>query len=166
MQAQALQPAEYEKLRDKIKDIRIAMLTTIDQAGDLHSRPMATQEMDESGSLWFFTSDESSKISELQRNNKVQISYSSESSDTYVSVSGIAELVKDRQKIDELWSDTLKTWFPNGKNDPQIALLKIELYKAEYWDRPGGKMMTLFEIIKGTLTGEPDKSMKHEKLGS
>lgn len=166
MQTQALLFAEHEKLKDKIKDIRIAMLTTIDKEGDMHSRPMATQEMDEEGILWFFTSDDSTKINELQRDNKVQLSYSSESSDTYVSVSGSAELVKDRQKIDELWSDAFKTWFPGGKNDPQIALLKIVPEKAEYWDRPGGKMMTLFEIIKGALTGQQDKSMEHEKLGS
>ena len=166
MQTQALPFSDFEKLKDKIKDIRIAMLTTIDREGDMHSRPMATQEMDEAGNLWFFTSDESSKISELQRDNKVQLSYSSESSDTYVSVSGVAELVKDRQKIDELWSDKFKAWFPNGKNDPQIALLKIVPEKAEYWDRPGGKMVTLFEMLKGALTGSPDKSMEHGKLGS
>jgi len=166
MQTQAMQPTEYETLKEKIKDIRIAMLTTVEPNGDLRSRPMATQEIDEQGILWFFTSDDSHKVDELLQNNKVQISYSNESAETYVSVSGTAELVKDKQKIDELWSDVLKTWFPGGKDDPHVALLKIQTYKAEYWDRPGGKMMTLFEMVKGALTGDTDKTARNEKLGS
>ncbi|MDJ1481216.1 pyridoxamine 5'-phosphate oxidase family protein [Cytophagaceae bacterium DM2B3-1] len=165
MYAQSMQPTEYEKLKDKIKGIKIAMLTTIDSQGDLRSRPMATQEMDENGTLWFFTSDDSHKVEELQRNNKVQISYSDEDAVTYVSVSGIAELTKDSQKINELWSDAFRAWFPGGKDDPRLALLKITPYKAEYWDSPGGKMQTLFEMIKGVFTGESDKSSQHEKLG-
>jgi PPOX class probable F420-dependent enzyme len=164
-QTSALNSFELEKLREKIEGIRIAMLTTLTSDGEIHARPMATQEM-EGDEIWFFTNDDSHKVDELQRNPKVHLSYTDEDSETYVCISGTAELVKDRQKINELWKDFLKTWFPKGKDDPHLALLRVTPHAAEYWDRPGGKMMTFLETVKGAITGQPDKTGRHEKLGN
>jgi general stress protein 26 len=161
----ALQPNELNLLKDKIKDIRFAMLTTLEGDGDFHTRPMSTHGIDEDGTLWFFTYDDSTKVHEVQRNHRVGLSYSDHGSELYVTAAGMAEVVKDRAKIDELWSDALKAWFPEGKDDPRISLLKVRLHQAEYWDRPGGKMVTLFEMAKAALTGQPDKTARNEKLG-
>lgn len=166
MQAQhTLNSLELEKLRDKIKDIRIAMLTTLEQDGEFHTRPMATHEMDEDGTMWFFTYDNSNKVAEVEEDRRVSVAFADPGSEVYVATKGTAEVVKDRAKIDELWSDVLKTWFPNGKDDPHIALLKVRIHAGEYWDRPGGKMVKLFEMAKGALTGEPDKTGRNEKFG-
>ncbi len=166
MQAQhTLNAVELEKLKDKIKDIRIAMLTTMEADGDFHTRPMATQEMDPDGTMWFFTYDNSNKVDEIKQHERVSLSFSDPGSEVYVSTTGSAEIVKDRGKIDELWSDYLKTWFPNGKDDPNIALLKVSIQAGEFWDRPGGKMVKLFEMAKGALTGDTDKSGRNEKFG-
>jgi general stress protein 26 len=165
MQA-SMQSNEIEVLKDNIKDIRFAMLSTVEEDGDIHMRPMTTHDMDEDGTLWFFTSDDSNKVREIRRNPKVGLGYEDHSSETYVTAAGTAEVVKDKAKIDELWSDLLKAWFPDGKDDPRVTLLKIKLHQAEYWDRPGGKMVTLFEMVKAKFTGEPDLSGINKKFGS
>lgn len=166
MQAQqTLKADELEKLKDKIKDIRIAMLTTLEADGDFHTRPMATQDMDADGTMWFFTYDDSNKVEEIRQHERVGLSFSDPGSELYISVTGTAQVVKDQAKINELWSDVLKTWFPNGKDDPNVSLLKVSIHAGEYWDRPGGKMMTLFEMAKGYLTGATDKSGRDEKFG-
>lgn len=166
MQAQrSLNAMELDKLRDKIKDIRIAMLTTLEQDGDFHTRPMATHAMDPDGSMWFFTYDNSHKVEEVRQDHRVSVAFSAPDDEVYVTTTGTAEVVKDQAKINELWSDFLKTWFPNGKEDPHIALLKVSIHAGEYWDRPGGKMVKLFEMAKGALTGDSDKTGRNEKFG-
>ncbi|RYC69427.1 MULTISPECIES: pyridoxamine 5'-phosphate oxidase family protein [Spirosoma] len=166
MQAQqTLNAMELDKLKDRIKDIRIAMLTTLESDGDFHTRPMATHEIDEDGSMWFFTYDNSTKVAEIQQDQRVSVAFSDPGSEVYVTTTGRADVVRDRAKIDELWSDFLKTWFPNGKEDPHIALLKVTIHGGEYWDRPGGKMVKLFEMAKGALTGDADKTGRNEKFG-
>ncbi|WP_228724139.1 pyridoxamine 5'-phosphate oxidase family protein [Spirosoma sp. KUDC1026] len=156
---------ELDKLRNKITDIRIAMLTTLELDGDFHTRPMATHDMDADGSMWFFTYDNSHKVEEIEKDPRVSVAFSDPGSELYVSTTGTAEIVKDKAKINELWSDFLKTWFPQGKDDPNIALLKVTIHGGEYWDRPGGKMVKLFEMAKGAITGEADKTGRNEKFG-
>lgn len=166
MQAQhTLNAMELDKLKDKIKDIRIAMLTTQEQDGDFHSRPMATHDMDADGTMWFFTYDNSHKVDEIRQNERVSVAFSDPGSEVYVSTTGTAQVVKDQAKINELWSEFLKTWFPNGKEDPNIALLKVSIHAGEFWDRPGGKMVKLFEMAKGAITGDSDKTGRNEKFG-
>jgi len=166
MQAQnTLNALELDKLRDKITDIRIAMLTTLEQDGDFHTRPMATHDMDADGTMWFFTYDNSHKVEEVEKDPRVSVAFADPGSELYVSTIGTAEIVKDKVKINELWSDFLKTWFPKGKDDPTIALLKVTIHGGEYWDRPGGKMVKLFEMAKGAITGAADKTGRNEKFG-
>ncbi|MBO0931716.1 pyridoxamine 5'-phosphate oxidase family protein [Fibrella aquatilis] len=168
MQAQTtagLKAQELDLLRDKIKDVRITMMTTTEEDGDLHTRPMATHAIDDDGTMWFFTYDDSNKIKEIQHSSNVALGFADPGSELYVSVQGRAEVVKDQAKIDQLWDDFLKTWFPGGKDDPRITLLKVTPHGGEYWDRPGGKMLKLFEMAKGALTGQQDKTGRNEKFG-
>ena len=162
----ALNSAEIDKLQAQIKDIRTTMFTTQALSGELHTRPMAALQMDPDGTMWFFTYKESNKVDEIGKDNRVALGFSDPGSETYVATSGVAEEVSDPAKVNELWSDYLKTWFPGGKDDPSLTLLKVTTHAGEYWDRPGGKMMLLFEVVKGALTGESDKSGRDEKLGA
>lgn len=155
---------EIKKLGELIKDIRIAMLTTALPDGSLRSRPMATQDEEFDGTLWFFTGAESGKVHEIEDDQHVNLSYSEPSDQKYVSVSGKARIVRDRAKIDELWSTPLKAWFPDGKDDPNIALLKIEVENAEYWDTPSSKMVHLIGMVKATVTGQSYQPGENEKI--
>ena len=108
-----------EKIRKLTEDIDFCMLTTID-AGHMRSRPMSTQQTEFDGDLWFFTDDNTHKIDEIAKDSRVCAAYAKPASDTYVSISGRAEVVKDRAKMEELWSPILKAWFPDGLEDPHL----------------------------------------------
>jgi len=142
------------KVAELIKDINVAMMTTEAEDGLLHSRPMATQKTEFDGTLWFFTGLSTGKISEIGWNPEVNLSYSDGGANKYVSVSGTAEIVDDRAKKEELWSDIYKAWFPQGLDDPDLCLMKVEVTFAEYWDVPSGKMVQAFGFLKALATGE------------
>lgn len=160
------QSDDIAKLAGLIKDVRIAMLTTVDDEGRLRSRPMATQQAPFDGTLWFFTEKATPKVDEVRQEANVNVVYAAPDDNRYVSVSGRARLVTDRQKIDELWHPVLKAWFPEGKDDPNLALLRVEVEKAEYWDSPSSKVVQLFGFAKALATGRryEGEGSEHEKL--
>ena len=149
---------DLEKLRELVKDIDFCMLTTIDEGGDLHSRPMSSNgDIDADGDIWFFTSASSHKVSEINQLPKVNVSFADPENQRYISVSGTAQLVRDRAKIDELWRPEFKIWFPEGKDDPEVALLRVSLEKAEYWDSPSSTIGYALSFVWSLVTGkQPD----------
>ncbi len=154
-----------EKIRALIKDIDYCMLTTLDEGGCLRSRPMSVNgEVEENGDMWFFTYASSHKITEVDRNHQVNVSFSAPDKQSYVSVSGIGELVRDRAKIQELWQPELKAWFPQELDEPDIALLKVSATKAEYWDAPAGWVAKTVGFVKAAISGERDNSTEHAKV--
>lgn len=154
-----------KKLREMIKDIEYAMLTTFDEEGKLHSRPMATnREVEFDGDVWFFTYANSHKVFEINRTAEVNVSYAAPNKQRYVSLSGTAELVRDRQKLEQMWQPQLKAWFPKGLEEPEIALIKVNVEKAEYWDSPSSIVANTISFVKGAVTGKPADPSEHEKL--
>ena len=161
----AHEKTDIEKIRDLVKDIRFAMLTTIDTDGSLRSRPMATQDAEFDGDLWFFTPGTSPKVDEVERDERVTLSYTEPDDNRYVSISGTAQLVRDRAKIKELWNPALKAWFPEGLDDPDLALLRVRVEKAEYWEYPSSKMVQLAGFVKAIATGKrADDLGENEKI--
>ena len=154
-----------EKLRKLIKGIDIAMLTTVDESDStLRSRPMGTQKIEFDGELWFFTRASAPKVDEVEREQQVNVSYADPGHNRYVSVSGTAHLVRDRKKNEELWSPVLKAWFPKGLDDPDLALLRIDVQKAEYWDSPAGKLVEIAGFVKAIVTGKEIDIGENKKL--
>jgi general stress protein 26 len=143
------------KLRELIEDIDFCMLTTVEPDASLHSRPMSTQEMDEEGYLWFFTSADSAKVREIRADEHVNLSYAVPKKQRYVSVSGTAELVRDPARMKELWNPVYKTYFPKGLEDPDLALLKVHVDEAEYWDDSSNQMVKFFKFVRSMVTGTP-----------
>jgi general stress protein 26 len=155
--------ASIEKLKSLTEGIDFCMLTTIN-GGQLRSRPMSTQEMDENGELWFFTSDNTHKVDEIEADNRVNAAYSQPDDNVYVSVAGRGSIVKDREKIEELWNPILKAWFPDGLDDPTLSLLKISIEEAEYWDSPNSKIVQLVGFVKALVTGKSADGGDHGKV--
>ncbi len=153
-----------QKLASLIKDIEFAMLTTVEANGSLRSRPMATQKTEFDGTLWFFTRGDSPKVEEIDRQHQVNLSYANPNKQAYVSISGTATLVRDASKNKELWNPLYKTWFPDGLDDPQLALLEVEIDKAEYWDFPSSKVVQVVGFFKAMATGQSYKGGEHEKV--
>ncbi len=155
---------DVETLRDQIKDIKIAMLTTVDQDGTLRSRPMGTQDVEFDGDLWFFTADPSGKAEEVKHQQQVNVSYADPGKSSYVSVSGQAMLVHDKAKMEEYWNPIYKIWFHEGLETPDIALLRVTVEKAEYWEASGNKLVRLVNFVKAIATGDESVGGKNEKL--
>jgi general stress protein 26 len=153
-----------EKLASLIKDIRFAMLTTLCRDGSLRSRPMATQQDAFDGVLWFFTSANEAKVREIQDDDHVNVSYADPDKNNYISVSGRATLVRDKVIAKELWNPLFKAWFPKGLDDPQLALLRIAVERAEYWDSPNSKLVQLAGFLKAVVTGKQAKGGENEKI--
>jgi general stress protein 26 len=143
------------KVAELLKDLRVAMLVTLDAHGRPHSRPMSTQHLLFDGSVWFFTAESSLKVAEIRDNPDVNIGYGSTSHESFLSLSGRATIVNDRDKIRELWNPLLRAWF-TGADDPSIRLLCVEIETAEYWDTPGGKVAALISLVKAAVTGNAD----------
>jgi len=148
---------DLNKLFEKIKDVRIAMLSTFDEEHALHSRPMATIKPDTSGALFFLTDKDSAKVYEVKKDNQVNLSYANPSDSVYASVSGTASAYRDEAKIAELWSEDMKAWFPKGKEDPSIMILKVQIEKGEYWDTPSGLLSRAYGYVRAVATGEASK---------
>lgn len=150
-----------EKLYDLIDDIEIAMLTTIDGSGTPHTRPMANKKADEGGAIWFFTEKSGSAAQDIEANPKVTLGYAS--SGAYVAVSGQGETVDDRDLINALWTEDVKAWFPKGKTDPNLILLKVEPDLGEYWTFPSAPVSKAIGYVKAKLTGEPADDIGENK---
>jgi len=145
------------KVWEMIKDIRIAQMVTKDETGRLYARPMAAAQEKFDNELWFFTEANSPKIKEIENDANVLLSYSEPADQNYVSINGTAKIVTDREKIKELWSEYLRTWFPKGKDDPNIALICVSVEQAEYWDAPNSKFLHAYGYVKAVVTGkQPD----------
>lgn len=152
-----------KKLYELIKDVRIAMMTSVESDGSLHSRPMYSHKADEAGDLWFFTHGRTPKVGELAKDSQVNLAYSNPDDQTYVSVSGKAEIVREQAKIKELWSEGLRTWFPKGPDDPDIALIRVHPHGGEYWDQPSRTIVQLYGYVKARVTGEPPYELGDQK---
>jgi general stress protein 26 len=158
------QPSTQEKLGqlyELIDDIEIAMMTTRRSDGSLVSRPMATQARAPGSDLWFVTNGETAKIDELETDPHVNLAYYKNGTYEFVSVSGIARLSRDPQRIRELYAADWRAWFGDeggarngGPEDPRIVLVLVEAQSATYLKARHGKAITLFNVVKGVVTGE------------
>lgn len=163
-----LQEIEHIKkareLGSKINDVKIAMLTTTADEGKSHSSPMYTFELKDDGIIWLFIAKDSKKLQQIQANPNVLLNYSNPQNDLYVAVNGKAEITENRAKVEELWSDRFKMWFPYGKDDPNLCLLKVVPQEAEYWDTPDIFIAQVISLVKNTLSGNAYVEGENKKL--
>jgi general stress protein 26 len=148
-------PDDRERLWSLIKDIRFAMFTTRHSNGHLHSRPMTVQNkrMDEDVALWFFMSRGSEPVGDVLREHTVNVAFAHPDKDSYVSVSGEAKVVSDSSKAAALWSKIAEAWFPGGPEDPDLALVRVSITHADYWDVKESKPVQIFKMMKAAVTG-------------
>jgi general stress protein 26 len=164
MDIQKQQDPDLEPVAALVKEIKFGMLTTEEIDGTLRSRPMATMQMEANGALWFFTALDSPKLAEAEQHRQVNISYARPDKQDYLSVSGTVSIVRDRAKMESLWSPWIKPWFPEGLDDPNLVLLKVNIRDAEYWKAPGAAVMRLYGLAKGMLTGKTDALGENRKV--
>ena len=141
---------EFEKYRQLATDISNCIMVTY-EGNQLHGRPMETAHVDMDGTIWFFTNEYSEKVDEVIEDQSVFLTYSNPSKHAYLVVSGKALLSKSRNKMEEFWSPLFKTWFPDGLDDPQMALLQVIPKQAEYWDHSNNRMIVLINMFRSLI---------------
>lgn len=141
-----------EKVTELIKGIKVAMLTQSDASGRLVSRPMATQDVDFDGDVWFIAERSSDKVTSLAVDDRVNVAYAGKG--TWVSLSGRAEVVDDVERLKEYWNAFTDSWMEGGPENPENVLIHVRAESAEYWDTPGGAVTQIANFIKAKATGE------------
>ncbi len=126
-------------LSELLEDFDVAMLTTLQpRDGSLHSRPMVAQDALFDGSLWFFSKFSSGKVDEIRAGSQVNLAYTNPAEGRFISVSGAAYVIRERTRLEELWSEAYRTWFPQGLDEPDLVLLRVDVHSAEVWDTDSG----------------------------
>ena len=153
-----LQSSEaLEKFKELVNEVNICMFITNNKAGDdqSHTRPMATIEVEDNGTLWFFTDVRSIKVEEVENEHEVHLTYAHPGKESYLDVWGAATVVTDRKQIKDKWSPVVKAYFPSGADDPNVALLKVTPQDCYYWESETGKMVQFLKMAVAAATGNP-----------
>jgi len=153
--ARSTEPQRH--LYDLLKDFDTAMLVTRSQGGHMHARPMAVAELTPDADAYFVTGIDSPKVAEIEADPQVTLTF--QSPKQYATLCGRVSVVRDRQLLDRLWKEAWKVWFPKGKDDPEISILKFDAEHGELWDNAGAKgMKYAFEAAKAYVKGERPKT--------
>lgn len=146
-----------EDANKKIKEIAdaadICLFTTDLTHLPLQTRPMSRQLVDDEGNLWFFSDKDSDKNRDIEKDNRVQLFFSNKASSEYLSLYGTASIIIDREKAHELWSAPVKIWFKDA-DDPNLTIIKVVPEDGYYWDTKDGKLVSLFKMVVGAITGK------------
>ncbi|MFZ8758369.1 pyridoxamine 5'-phosphate oxidase family protein [Microbacterium sp. HMH0099] len=153
----------HETVIKLIDRAHTAMLTTMTEDGRHVSRPMAVQEVEFDGDLWFFSYEDSDKVRQIQSSPQVNVALANEKKSEWTSISGTAEVVRDRAKAEELWSKPLEAWFPDGLDTPGLILLKVNGETAEYWDASSSKVKQLLGMVRAVNKNDPDEFPSENK---
>jgi general stress protein 26 len=164
MKNEAPDHGDLRKLGELIDNIEVAMMTTRAADGSLVSRPLQTLKLDDNGELIFFTAADSHKVDELTRESGVNLAYADPGEQRYVSVRGRARMDRDEATIDELWSPAQKIFFPDGKGDPNLMVLRVRVQDASYWEAAGNFIARALDFARGMLSDSPQDLGKHGHL--
>jgi general stress protein 26 len=156
---------DIQNLLRIVSRINVAMLTTSEPDGSLHNRPLATLRATEfRGVFWFFTAADSAKVSEISDHRDVNLSYSDPAHHCYASISGKGVITHDPEKMAEFWNPLVKIWFPDGLDDPNLVLLKVNVATAEYWDASGSRRQRIASFSNALKTGDSSAICENRKL--
>ena len=143
----------------KLKDLATSaencfFCTNIKTGLPVSVRPMSVQEVDDEGNLWFISMVDSAKNEEIKLDPFTQLFFQENKNSGFLSIYGISEVVKDQAKIDKLWNPFLKVWFQNGKDDPNITLIKVVPTNVYYWDTKHGEAVAFIKMAASIITGK------------
>jgi len=151
-------------LQDLVSDFDVAMLVT-HTANGIHARPMAIARLDDGMGAFLVTDINSFKIDEINANPHAVLTF--QSARRFASVLGELTVLRDPQLIEQMWKEAWKVWFPDGKSDPNIALLKFTAHEGEYWDNAGMHgLKYVYDAAKAYVAGETPKTddAQHAKV--
>ncbi len=134
-----------------VSKCRVGMMGTHRNDG-MQFTPMSHVDIDDQGSLWFFTNNNSERACNIQTDPSIQLTYAHEADSTYLCIEGTAQLNFDKSKMKELFNPYLKAWFPKGLSDPTISLLVVRPIHVEYWINDENKILRHSEIPSTSMS--------------
>ena len=147
--------ADRQAVSEVIENSHVAVVTTIDADGALVSRPLGLLQRDFDGYLYFFVPDPSEKTEQVRAKPATNVAI--ENRGNYLSIAGSGSIVKDPELIDEFWNSHAAAWFEGGRDDPAVALLKIEAVSAELLSLDSPRIVAAVKYAKAAVTkGQPD----------
>ncbi len=144
-----------KKFKKLVQEVNICMFITGSSEPHDHTRPMATVDVEDDGTLWFYTDIRSIKVEEVTVNREVHLVYAHPGKESYLDLWGTSSIVTDRQLIKDKWSPVVKAYFPNGADDPNLALMKVQPTSVYYWESETGKMVQFLKMTAAAVTGNP-----------
>lgn len=158
-------PEHKQKIWNLIKEIGVGMLVTQDE-GTPRARPMHLVQDAYDGTLWFYTKKSAEKAFEAQSDRDVCITFSDQEEGVYVSMSGKARLRQDSEIIDKYWNSLIAAWFDGGREDPDIAVMEIDIRFGEHWKSKESKAYQLYEIARSNINEDHTPNVgENEKFG-
>lgn len=146
-------PQTVSHLLSLLREFDSATLITRARGGSLHGRPMSVAQVDDDVTLWFITSVTSAKAEEVAEDSRAMATF--QSATRFLCLNGNAELSFDRDRIRALWKESYRLWY-HGDSDPDIVLVRLTTFDAEYWDRSGFQgVKGAFEAARAYVTGQP-----------
>ncbi|WP_029035068.1 pyridoxamine 5'-phosphate oxidase family protein [Salinimicrobium terrae] len=153
----------WEKLRELVDDIKVAMMVTGLEKKPINAIPMRTKKIDENGNIWFVSAGNSEHNKNLQINEQVHLLYSDPDDNEFITLYGNAEITKDKTILKDLYSATTDNWF-DGVDDPNLTAIKVKPVEAYFWDSKTNKYVTLLKMGVGALTGNQQDVGEKGKL--
>lgn len=141
-----------KKIKELSEKAKFCMFCTELEKLPINTRPMSLQETDDEGNLWFISSDASNKNFQIKDDNRVQLIFMNNSDSEYLSVFGEANIYKDRATIEDKWSSMANAWF-DGKDDPNVSIIRVTPKDTYYWDTKAGKLVSLITFAAAAITG-------------
>jgi general stress protein 26 len=147
--------AAIKKLRELVNDTKTCFFDTGHPVADSNGvRPMSVQQIDDQGNLWFLSANDSHKNQEIAIDRSVKLFFQGSAHADFMYLTGKAEIITDRNKIEELWDPIMKTWFTEGKDDPRITVIKFIPEEGYYWDTKHGRAIAFLKMMVGAATGK------------
>lgn len=142
-----------EKLKNIINSTKTCLFCTDLSVLPINARPMAVTDVDDNGDVWFISSKQSNKNFEISRDNRVQLFFTNNNENEFLSLYGDAEIYTDTSIIEKLWTPITKAWFDQGKDDPNVSVICVKPNNVYYWDSKNGKVISLLKIATQAVTG-------------
>lgn len=150
------------RVRELISGLQVAMLTTVNENGELHSQPLAMHDIDDDACIWFFTKKDDKAVICDGRTCKCSVTLEDAKGTRFIAMSGTAEVIDDAEREHALWTPAMRAYFPDGVDAPDLVLVKFCVEKVEYWDSPGSALEHAVEFVKAAMTGHAEWGGTHE----
>ena len=131
---------DVRKLQDLLKELPAVMLLTRGRDKEIHARPMAIAELDGDCVMWFISAKDCEKTRQIENDPLVDVICQGEAG-VYASITGTAEPLVDPAQVRRLWKDPYNAWFPAGRDDPSLTLIRVDPLQAVYWDSHGSRLI-------------------------